>query len=156
MHYSRNKKLIIIKDDIFCRQNYNDLGLLQVVLPGQTIKVLLQSLHRTAGKHPDISKKMPELQQKFRFPSIATYIKNWFRDCEICIQDTGLNNTRIASDLIHIPERDLGPEDLMQIDLLPKLPEVTIISIRQLMYFRGMQLLIQFPTPRKQIQRKSL
>ena len=26
MHYSRNKKRIIIKDDILCRQYYNDLG----------------------------------------------------------------------------------------------------------------------------------
>ena len=45
MHYSRNKR-IIIKDDILFRQYYNDLGevsLLQVLLPGQLPKVLLQS-----------------------------------------------------------------------------------------------------------------
>ena len=37
MLYSRNKKRIIIKDDIFCRQYYNDFGEvihLQVLLPG--------------------------------------------------------------------------------------------------------------------------
>ena len=33
-----------------------------------------------------------------------------------------INNTRITPELIHIPEWDLGPEDLMQIDLLPDLP----------------------------------
>ena len=32
-----------------------------------------------------------------------------------------MNNTRITPDFIHFPERDLGPEDLMQIELLPKL-----------------------------------
>ena len=61
MHYSRNKKRIIIKDDIFCRQYYNDLGevsYLQVLLPGQLLRLLLQSLHGTAGKHPSISKVM--------------------------------------------------------------------------------------------------
>ena len=45
MQYSRNKKRIIIKDDILCRQYYNDLGevsQLQVLLPGQLLKVLLQ------------------------------------------------------------------------------------------------------------------
>ena len=61
MHYSRNKKRKIIKDDILCRQYYNDLGEvshLQVLLPAQLLKVLLQSLHGTAGKHPGISKLM--------------------------------------------------------------------------------------------------
>ena len=38
MHYSRNKKRIIIKDDILYRQYYNDIGEishLQVLLPGK-------------------------------------------------------------------------------------------------------------------------
>ena len=63
MPYSKNKKRIIIKDDILCRQYYNDLGeisQLQVLLPGQLLKVLLLSLHGTAGKHPGISKMIQE------------------------------------------------------------------------------------------------
>ena len=128
MHYSRNKKRIIIKDDILYQQYYNDIGEishLQVILPGQLLKVLLQSIHGTAGKHPGISKLMQEIRQKYYFPSIATYVRNWVRDCKICIQDINdkrINNTRITPDLIHIPEWDLGSEDLMQIDLLPELP----------------------------------
>ena len=96
MLYSRNKKRIIIKDDILYRQYYNDIGEvshLQVLLPGQLLKVLSQSLHGTAGKHPGISKMMQEIRQKYYFPSIATYVKNWVRDCEICIQDKRINNT---------------------------------------------------------------
>ena len=125
IHYSRNKKRIIIKDDILYRQYYNDIGQvshLQVLLPGQLLKVLLQSLHGTACKHPGLAKMMQENRQKYYFPSIATYVRNWVRDCEICIQDKRINNTRITPELIHIPEWDLGPEDLMQIDLLPELP----------------------------------
>ena len=71
MHYSRNKKRIIIKDDILCRQYYNDLSEvshLQVLLPGQLLKVLLQSLHGTAGKQPGFSKLMQEIRQKYYFP----------------------------------------------------------------------------------------
>ena len=37
-------------------------------------------------------------------------------------QDRRINNTRITPELIHTPEWDLGPEDLMQVDLLPELP----------------------------------
>ena len=80
MHYSRNKKRIIIKNDILYRQYYNDIGEishLQVLLPGQLFEVLLQSLHGTAGKHPGISKMMQEIRQKYYFPSIATYVRNW-------------------------------------------------------------------------------
>ena len=87
-HYSRNKKRIIIKDDILYRQYYNDIGQvshLQVLLPGQLLKVLLQSLHGTAVKHPGIPKMMQEIRQKYYFPSIATYVRNSVRDCEICI-----------------------------------------------------------------------
>ena len=68
MHYSRNKKRFIFKDDILCRQYYNDLGELshlQVLLPGQLLKVLLQSLHGTTGNHPGMSKMMQEIRQKY-------------------------------------------------------------------------------------------
>ena len=65
---------------------------------------------------------MQEIRQKYYITSIATYVRNWVGDCEICIQDKRINNTRITPELIHIPERDLGPEDLMQIDLLPDVP----------------------------------
>ena len=71
MHYSRNKKSIIIKDDILCRHYYNDLGEvshLQVLLPGQLLKILLKSLHGTAGKHPGISKLMQEICRKYYYP----------------------------------------------------------------------------------------
>ena len=43
-HYSRNKKRIIIEDDILCRQYYNDLDEIshsQVLSPGQLLKVFL-------------------------------------------------------------------------------------------------------------------
>ena len=65
---------------------------------------------------------MHEIRQKYYFPSIATYVRNWIRDCEICIQDKRINITRSTPELIHIPEWDLGPEDFMKIDLLPELP----------------------------------
>ena len=91
-------------------------------MPGQLLKVLLQSLHGTAGKHPGFWKMMQEIRQKYYFPSIATYVRNWVRDCEICIHDKSINNTQITQELFHIPEWDLGPEDLMQVDLLPEIP----------------------------------
>ena len=65
---------------------------------------------------------MQEMRQKYYFPSLATYLRNWVRDCKICIKDKRVSKTRITPELIHIPERDLGPEELMQINLLSELP----------------------------------
>ena len=79
-------------------------------------------MHGTAGKHPSIKKMMQEIRQIYYFPSIATYVRNWVCDCEIGIQDKRIKNTRITAGLIHIPEWDLGPEDIMQIDLLLEIP----------------------------------
>ena len=59
MQYSGNKKHLFIKYDILSRQYCNDLGEvshMQVFLPGQLLKVLLQSLQGTTGKHPGKSK----------------------------------------------------------------------------------------------------
>ena len=106
MRYPRIKKCIIIRDDILCRHYYTDLGEvshLQVVLPGQLLKVLLQSLHGTAGKHPGLSKMMQETLQKYYFLSIATDVRNWIRDCDICVQDKRINNTRITPKLFPHP-----------------------------------------------------
>ena len=151
MHYSRNKEPIIIKDDILCRQYYKDLGEvshLQVLLPGQLLKVLLQSLHGTTGKRPGISKMTQEIRQRYYFPSIGTYVRYWVRDCEICIQNKRISNTRITPDLIHFPE---WPEDFKQIDLLPELPPSGGYEniIQKWKYFRDTHLPTQFATRRQ-------
>ena len=127
MHYSRNKKSIILKDDILCRQYYNDLGEvshLHFLLPGQILKVLLQSFHGTAGKHPGILKwcrksvrSITSLQLQLTSETgfvIATYA---FKTNAIITHEPRQN-----LELLHIPEWDGGPEDFMQIDLLPELP----------------------------------
>ena len=83
----------------YCRQYYNDLrevSHLHVLLPGQLLKVLLQSLQGTVSKHPGISKTMQEIRKKYYIPSIAFYVRNWVRDCEIYIQDKRINNTTIT------------------------------------------------------------
>ena len=42
--------------------------------------------------------------------------------CEQCARDKRVPNATITPELLNLPEWDLGPEDAMQIDLLPNLP----------------------------------
>ena len=64
---SRIEKSIIINVDMLYRQNSFDLdevSRLQVLLPGQVLKVLLQSFVGRADKRTGISKMMQEIRQK--------------------------------------------------------------------------------------------
>ena len=63
-----------------------------------------------------------EIRQKYYYPGIAKLVKKWVRGYETCIKDKGIPNSSITSELLNLPEWDLGPKDAMQIDLLPNLP----------------------------------
>ena len=63
-----------------------------------------------------------EIRQKYYYPGVAKIVKKWVQGCEICIKDKRIANASITPELLNLPEWDLGPEDVLQIDLLPNLP----------------------------------
>ena len=116
---------IVLKDEIVTRQYYDETGQVkyhQVVLPKHLLRELLQALHGTAHKHPGISKMLQEIRQKYYYPGIAKHVKKWVEGCVTCAKDKRVPNNTITPELLNLPEWDLGPEDAMQIDLLPNLP----------------------------------
>ena len=107
------------------RQYYDETGQIkyhQILLPKHLLKELLQAIHGTAHRHPGISKMLQEIRQKYYYPGIAKYVKKWVEGCETCARDKRVPNNTITPELLNLPEWDLGPEDAMQIDLLPNLP----------------------------------
>ena len=74
------------------------------------------------GQHTNISKMLQEIRQRCYYPSMAKHVKKWIDGCEQCARDKRVPNTTITPELLNLPEWDLGPEDAMQIDLLPNLP----------------------------------
>ena len=114
-----------VTDEIITRQYFDETGAVkynQVLLPKHLVQELLESLHGKANKHPGISKMLIEIRQKYYYPGIAKIVKKWVQGCEICIKDKRIPNSSITPELLNLPEWDLGPEDAMQIDLLPNLP----------------------------------
>ena len=65
-----------------------------------------------------------EIRQNNYYPGIAKSVTKWVQGCEICAKDKKTPNATITPELINLPEWDLGPEDAMQIDLLPNLPPI--------------------------------
>ena len=124
-HYAKNIERIIVREDILTRQYFDETGQVkyyQILLPQHLLQELLQSLHGSAHKHPGISKMLQEIRQKYYYPSIAKHVKKWVEGCETCAKDKRVPNTTITPELLNLPEWDMGPEDAMQIDLLPNLP----------------------------------
>ena len=124
-HYCRQMDRLSVTDEIITRQYFDETGAVkynQVLLPKHLVAELLESLHGKATKHPGISKMLIEIRQKYYYPGIAKIVKKWVQGCEICIKDKRIPNSTITPELLNLPEWDLGPEDAMQIDLLPNLP----------------------------------
>ena len=124
-HYCRQLDRLSVQDDIIFRDYYDEtdnVQFRQALLPKHLVNDLLQSLDGAANKHPGISKMLQGIRQKYFYPGIAKIVKKWVRGCEICIKDKRIQNTSITPELLKLPEWDLGPEDALQIDLLPNLP----------------------------------
>ena len=71
------------------------------------------------------TQEYPRCPSKFDKKLLSWNCKNCrkrIQGCDICIEDKRIPNSSITPELLNLPERDLGPEDSMQIDLLPKLP----------------------------------
>ena len=124
-HYANNLERTVLKDEILTRQYFDETGNVkyhQILLPQHLLRELLYSLHGTAHKHPGISKMLQEIRQRYYYPSMAKHVKKWVEGCEQCARDKRVPNATITPELLNLPEWDLGPEDAMQIDLLPNLP----------------------------------
>ena len=63
-----------------------------------------------------------EARQKYHYPCIAKHIKKLVTNCQICIKTKQNNNDLPRTELLNCPEWDLGPEDILQMDILPNLP----------------------------------
>ena len=89
---------IVLKDEIVTRQYYDETGQInyhEILFPKHLV---------------------------YYYPGIAKHVKKWLEGCEICAKDKRVPNKVITPELLNLPEWDLGPEDAMQIDLLPNLP----------------------------------
>ena len=124
-HYLQKITRIEIKHEVLTRKYYTDTGMIshyQILLPIQLLEELLQALHGHNSNHPGITKMIQETRQKYYYPCMAKYIKKWVSNCQICIQTKRINNDLLRTELLNCPEWDLGPEDILQMDILPNLP----------------------------------
>ena len=63
-----------------------------------------------------------EIRRNYYYPGIAKIVRKWDQGCENCIKNKRIHNASITPELLNLPELDLGPDDALQIDLLPNPP----------------------------------
>ena len=131
-HYLQNIPRIKIRQDILTRRYYNDTGMIshyQILLPRQLLDEFLHALHGHNANHPGITKMIQEARQKYYYPCIAKHIRTWVTKCQMCIQNKRISNDLLKTELLNCPEWDLGPEDILLMDILPNLPPVEVMTI---------------------------
>ena len=124
-HYLQNIPRIEIRQDVLTRRYFNVTGTIshyQILLPKQLLDEFLHALHGHNANHPGITKMIQEARQKYYYPCIAKYIRTWVTKCQMCIQNKRNNNDLLQTELLNCPDWDLGPEDVLQMDILPNLP----------------------------------
>ena len=116
---------LIVKDGILMRKYYGECGQVthhQILIPEHLIAELLKAIHEQMGKHPGITKMIQECRSKYYFPGLAKRIKQWVMQCEECIKYKRISNNQIRPKMINNTEHVLGPEDILEINILPNLP----------------------------------
>ena len=121
LHYLKNITGIEIKQEVLTRKYYI-ISHYQILLPIQLLEELLQALHGHNPNHPGVTKMIQEARQKYYYPCMAKHIKKWVSNCQVCIQTKRINNDLLRTELLNCPEWDLGPEDILQMDILSNLP----------------------------------
>ena len=116
---------LIVKDEILMPKYYGECGQVthhQILIPEHLITELLKAIHGQMGKHPGMTKMIQECRSKYYYSGLAKKIKQWVTQCEDCIKYKRINNNQIRPKMINNTEHVLGTEDILEIGILPNLP----------------------------------
>ena len=125
MHYSRNRKCIILKDELPYRQrSYNevdevdDISVTTKTNFYHTFQVLARYSKQACEHLPDdagnIMRKLLPINLQIR-TKMGTTLRYYF-------QCKRINSRQIGFALLNVPKLEMGPGDVMQTDLFPETP----------------------------------
>ena len=94
----------------------------QIFIPKHVIPELLSTLHRKTNKHPDITMMIQESRTKYYYPGLARKIRAWVTNCPDCIANKRIDTRQIRPKMLSNTEFTFGPEDCLEVYILPILP----------------------------------
>ena len=87
--------------------------------PQQLVDEFIQHHHGKYGKHPGIAKTIQQCREKYYIPGLAARITNHISHCRECTQTKRTPNSNITPALIDMSKVAMGPEDALQMDIVP-------------------------------------
>ena len=121
----RHEKRIIMKDGVLMRKYYGEGGSVthnQIINPKHLVPELLSTLHGKTNKHPGITKVIQECREKYCFPGLARKIRAWVTSYPDCIVNKRIDTRQIRPKMLSNNEFTMGPEDCLEVDILPNFP----------------------------------
>ena len=121
----RHEERLNMKDGVLMRKYYGEDGTTthhQIIIPKHLIPELLSTLHGKTSKHPGITKMIQEGRAKYYFPGLARKIRAWLTNCPDCIANERIDTRQIRQQMLSNTEFTMGPEDCLEVDMLPNLP----------------------------------
>ena len=121
----RHEERIIMKDGVLMRKYYGEDGSVthnQIIIPKHLVPELLSTLHGKTNKHTGITKMIQECSAKYYFPGLARKIRAWVTSCPDCIANKRIDTRQIRPKMLSNTEFTMGPEDCLEVDILPNLP----------------------------------
>ena len=124
-HCQGNENRIIHINGLLFRKFYGETGsakYYKILIPKQLVSEVFRSLHGEIEKHPGIRRTIIAYREKYYYPNMAQFSREWIMSCDQCIKES-----RIDYSLKRLPQQNPNehinaPEDAMQTDLVPKLP----------------------------------
>ena len=121
----RHEERIIVNDGVLMRKYYGEDGTVthhQILIPKHIVPELLSTLHGKMNKHPGITKMIQESRAKYYYPGLARKIRAWVINCPDCIANKRIDTRQIRPKMLSNTEFTFGPEDCLEVDILPNLP----------------------------------
>ena len=121
----RHEERRVVQDEALLRKYYGEDGTVthhQILIAKHIIPDLLSALHGKMNKHPGITKTIPECRPKYYYPGLARKIRAWGINCFDCIANARIDIEQIRPKMLSKTEIAFGPEDCLEVDILPNLP----------------------------------
>ena len=69
-----------------------------------------------------------ECRAKYYFPGLALKIRAWVTSCPDCIANKRIDTRKIRPKMLSNIEFTMGPEDCLEVDILPNLPSSNVLQ----------------------------
>ena len=121
----KNRKRLEVVNNVLYRQffdNMENLAYRQIVVSPETTEAIIRTMHGDPMQgHPGASKMFGELRKRNYNPNLAEKVQEFVNNCQDCIKAKPVKPNSVTPPLEPNYDACIGPEDVLEIDLVGEL-----------------------------------